>query len=345
MRGMGRLRWVASLIVLLALAACGQPEPAPGPGAVAAAANEGPVHGRLLFTRGGNVWLWADGQEARITRDGGAMQPRWSPDGSQMLWVQRGDSFGDLWLADARGGDARPLTAHQSTRYPVDSCDYVLNSFQVSGPSWARLADGSDRIIYGRAPGGRSCQKRLDNTFSLWVASGPDAPPEQVAVTLPLPGHIEGAALSPDGTRVAFAYDTGDPDSAKRTTQLYIADLAAGSYRALTDGPDGAYDPAWSPDGSWIVYAARRQGRGATDLWAMRPDGTANYRLTDGGADRGPAFSPDGNQLAFVRLNGTGYGLFYVDLTAPNGRLIAGKAQKIGEYTDVDPGSGISWAR
>lgn len=325
------------LVVAALVSGCGQPLPTPSADPAPRAVRESRLPGRLLFARAGNIWLWADGQEARLTQDGGRTQPRWSPDGSQLVWVQRGDSYGDLWLADAQGGAARPLTANKSVRYPVDSRDYVLSSAQVSGPSWARLADGSDRLVFSTDLAGGG--------LALWLINGIGGKPQQVFATRDLPGHIEGAALSPDGNRVAFTYDTANPDTNARTTQLYLADLANGVYRALTDSPDGSYDATWSPDGAWIVYASRRKGRVGTDLWAIRPDGTDNHRLTDGGGDRGPAFSPDGNQLAFVRQAGAGAGLYYVDLTVPGGRLTAGKAQPIGSYTDVDSAAGVSWAR
>jgi hypothetical protein len=52
----------------------------------------------------------------------------------------------------------------------------------------------------------------------------------------------------------------------------------------LTDGPDQAYDPVWSPDGKWVVHAAARAfGTGAgisvTGMYAARPDGSGTISL------------------------------------------------------------------
>lgn len=338
-RGMARrVAVLASLAAMLALAACGQPLPAPeGAAPVAAAAQRRP-EGRLLFVRGGNLWVWSGGQETRLTDDGGISQPRWSPDGSAMVFIRSGDSFGDLWLADAAGGGQRPLTANRARGYPVDSREYAINSFLLSGPSWARLADGGERIVYSTDSDGGG--------LALKILNGPQGRPQSVFATADLLGHIEGAALSPDGNQIAFAYDTVDREANTRSVQLHVVDLVSGQHRALTSQTshhEGAYDPAWSPDGKWLAYATRQGGK--TNIWAMRPDGTDNHPLTDGGGDRGPAWSPDGDYLAFVRLNGSGYGLFTVELTAPNGGLAAGRAQPIGEYKDVDPASGVSWTR
>lgn len=334
---------------LVALAGCGQPEPTPGaraPRAAQAAEQKGPP-GRLLFVRGGNVWQWSGGQEAQLTTAGADSQARWSPDGNGFLFVRAGQSYADLWLATDQGHTLRQLTHNQPKGSQPESQDYVLHSAMLTGPSWARLADGSDRLVYA-TDAGADVSKLSDKTatpLTLWIVNGLNGRPQPIYGTADLSGTSEGAALSPDGQKVAFTLDATDPNTGKRTTQIYLVNLADGSYRPLTQDQDGAYDPAWSPDGRWLAYAARSDGGSRTDIWAMRADGNDRHRLTDGGADRGPGWSPDGNQLAFVRLHGADSGLYYVDLTAPNGGLQAGSAQEVGNYSDVDPASGVSWAR
>lgn len=334
---------------LVALTACGVPEPTPGAGpprAAAAAEQKGPA-GRLLFVRGGNVWQWAGGQETQLTKAGADSQPRWSPDGSAFLFVRAGQSFTDLWLATDQGQTLRQLTHNQPKGGQPESQDYVLHTAMLSGPSWVHMADGSDRIVYSTDAGANpeNLTAKTATPLTLWIVNGLDGRPQPIYGTADLNGTAEGAALSPDGLKVAFTLDTTDANSGKRTTQIYVVSLADGTYKALTHNPDGAYDPAWSPDGHWLAYAARSDGGSKTAIWAMRADGSDQHRLIDGSADRGPAWSPDGNQLAFVRLQGADSGLYYVDLTAPNGGLQAGSPQEIGNYSDVDPASGVSWTR
>ena len=57
------------------------------------------------------------------------------------------------------------------------------------------------------------------------------------------------AELSPDGKRLAYQVSEGD------TQQLGIVDLATGQSSTLTsEGRTGRYEPAWSPDGTKLVY-------------------------------------------------------------------------------------------
>ena len=57
------------------------------------------------------------------------------------------------------------------------------------------------------------------------------------------------AALSPDGKRLSYQVSEGE------TQQLRIADLATGqSFTLISEGRTGRYEPAWSPDGTKLVY-------------------------------------------------------------------------------------------
>ncbi len=67
----------------------------------------------------------------------------------------------------------------------------------------------------------------------------------------------------------------------------------------LTDGFSGDVDPAWSPDGTHLVFSSSRAGN--RTLWTARGDLTQSAPLTSGVAlDDRPVYSPDGRQVAFV---------------------------------------------
>jgi len=69
------------------------------------------------------------------------------------------------------------------------------------------------------------------------------------------------------------------------------------------------WDPAVSPDGGRIAFAARRDG--FTELYLMKANGTHVRRITEGRgihANLAPAWSPDGRRIAFQAIHGRGIG-------------------------------------
>lgn len=66
----------------------------------------------------------------------------------------------------------------------------------------------------------------------------------------------------------------------------------------ITNTPEHDQYPAWSPDGTKIVFVSDRGGE--FDLWVMDADGTNVASLTHApGGNFSPAWSPDGQRIAF----------------------------------------------
>lgn len=60
--------------------------------------------------------------------------------------------------------------------------------------------------------------------------------------------------------------------------------------------------PAWSPDGTKIVFSSYRDGEPNSEIYVMNADGTGQTRRTNNSViDNDPAWSPDGMKIAFVR--------------------------------------------
>ncbi|HEU4401621.1 MAG TPA: S9 family peptidase [Candidatus Polarisedimenticolia bacterium] len=66
-----------------------------------------------------------------------------------------------------------------------------------------------------------------------------------------VPGPL---SLSPDGRRVVFALRTYDAESARYVRQLHLLSLPDGATRQLTHRDEGAADPRFSPDGTFIAF-------------------------------------------------------------------------------------------
>jgi hypothetical protein len=99
--------------------------------------------------------------------------------------------------------------------------------------------------------------------------------------------EISPLAWSPDGGRLAFI---GAQEG--QSADLYEYYRESGRVVRLSDGPDQAYRPLWSPDGAWIVHGAAvgfgsGAGYGVTGIYAARADGGGIISLYDIGERSG----------------------------------------------------------
>ena len=142
--------------------------------------------------------------------------------------------------------------------------------------------------------------------------------------------RFNGAAWSPDGTRIAVYAQKWDAASGELAEQgLYLADVtrddsgrpvATSSIRFLFEMGDGPV--SWSGDGRRIAYTGPApDGQGGTqgDVWIYDLDtGTSvNVTNTPDSSEIHPAFSPLGNRIAFARPMGIQGSYLYDIFTIP----------------------------
>ena len=138
-------------------------------------------------------------------------------------------------------------------------------------------------------------------TLALAGAAFADRQPvlEQIALPHPyyyreiyLPQLTTGpssVAWSPDSKEVVYSM----------AGSLWRQRLDSGTAVQLTAGPGYDYQPDWSHDGRWIVYAS--YDKDAIELHALEWQSGQSKQLTSGGnVNVEPRFSPDGKRIVFV---------------------------------------------
>ena len=124
-------------------------------------------------------------------------------------------------------------------------------------------------------------------------------------------------AVSPDGSRLAYV-GTGDdrPDLGpprERDDQIFIAGIDGTGVRQVTHAPNGAWSPAWSPDGTRIAYEALDSGH-LLGLYVLNVASGESTQITGVNADYEragdaslrpaqplePQFTPDGSSLVYT---------------------------------------------
>ena len=99
--------------------------------------------------------------------------------------------------------------------------------------------------------------------------------------------------FSRDGKLLAFSAS----NSSSRQSQVYVA-RADGTDAKLMTPASPSYFHGWSPDGKWLAFVGRRDGK--FELYRVSVNGGVEQRLTGkGGYDDGPEYSPDGKWIYF----------------------------------------------
>jgi TolB protein len=161
----------------------------------------------------------------------------------------------------------------------------------------------------------------------------------------PIHGGVPGvrAAPYPDGRSLVFAAsEPGDPWS---PPTLYWLDLIGGQKLALSSDADVVeLEPNIAPDGQRLVYTSQRDDPGGDIMLARMEAGRlrdaqnltprATNRQTD--PDRTPAWSPDGQWIAFTAYRDGSPALWVMD--AAGGR--ARRVTPMGNWGDFSP----SWS-
>lgn len=221
----------------------------------------------------------AGGDATRITSGQGYdMQPRYSVDGSEIVFVSDRDGSENIWVAGADGSDARQLTDTERDNYmsPVWTPDGEYVMANKGTQLWLWHEDGGSGVQItgqggegggpGGGPGGGG-----GTASHIGAAFGPD--PRYVWVNVR--GNLGGGF--PVGARDPYNLDPDPPghfaaaaeqSSAREVGafQIGMLDRETGRVMVRTHEHEGAFRPMPSPDGRWLAYATRYDAREALKL-------------------------------------------------------------------------------
>ena len=133
------------------------------------------------------------------------------------------------------------------------------------------------------------------------------------------PGVSFCPSWSPDGRNIAFTHYL-EPVSGNPERTIMLMTQLGGSKRILRrlSPENGSCKVSWSPHGDLLGYADKPPSE-AIGIFLMSTLGSDNWRLTTAPAntlEASPAFSPDGKQIAFLRVSTMFTGDIYVVSTS-----------------------------
>jgi Tol biopolymer transport system component len=190
---------------------------------------------------------------------------------------------------------------------------YVMNA---DGSGQTKLTEGDGGLIW-LAHGSKIAFTRFLGTgeVQIFVMNADGSGQAGVGKNVSNRGNA-GLALSPDGSKIAFARWGGGDVWYRKVFEIYVANADGSGETRLyrTRGNiDAPTSTEWSPDGSKIAFVSSRDrswagklediraGYAVTEIYVANADGSGVTRLTNNRkADYHPVWSPDGSKIAFI---------------------------------------------
>lgn len=164
------------------------------------------------------------------------MQPRFSPDGEEVVFVSDRSGDDNVWILELVSGELRSLTHGVDSRY--------------LSPAWS---PEGDYVVVARAAPLQGLEKlwlyHVDGGKGLEMTEGP-------------PGlRLMGPAFGPDPRFVWFAQRRGawQYNAVLPQYQIGVYDRETGDRTLMSSRYGSAFRPALSPDGRWLAYGSRHR--------------------------------------------------------------------------------------
>jgi Tol biopolymer transport system component len=189
----------------------------------------------------------------------------------------------------------------------------VLVSLALAAPAWATFPGANGKISFNRFLETED-EQFVTDLFSV------DADGSHLLqlTNFGFDTHSEFSDHSPDGRTLAFQRFDFVSEESNPPTQVWLTDADGTNARQLTDfadtdGYEGAFDPAFSPDGRTLAIDSVDDGApGIFLIPARAPKGKLiteadAQRVTSAPADTAfdsePQFSPNGKWIVFTRFS------------------------------------------
>ena len=224
----------------------------------------------IVFDLLGHIYrVGADGGEAEcLTQESGPSlnyHPKFSPDGSRIVFVSDRSGQDNLWLMDPNGGNPRSVYPDAVTRYRE--------------PKWT--PDGRAIIVTRCFQEGHALNPEIWR-FPAIGGEGERLVSGKIA-------YLRGPSITPDGKRLFYFTSYGVRNNIGSMEEYHVqsVDLETGERSFLRDHPGKELDPETRPNADLNEASSEKFGR--------------VVRIPElGDSELAPEVSPDGKSVAFA---------------------------------------------
>jgi dipeptidyl aminopeptidase/acylaminoacyl peptidase len=299
------------------------------------------VPGTIAYVKSGSIWLQSGTQTRQLTNGPDDTMPAWSADGQWLYFIRTKEGPG---------------------RFPAEG---QAVGYTLTYPELMRMAPDPaaepERLASGRYKTGRYTwfywlrqpAPAPDGKTVMLVSDAPDPTRSNVvlqsfsirsgkltrigAAEQPPLGH-QDPTWRPDGK--LLLYVKNQRDGLRGTPRIMRLDPKTKKPAAFS-GP-GYTSPSYSPDGRYV--AATKSSTLGTDIVILDGrNGAEIARVTDDGASFGPAWSPRGDALVFLRIDRGVTDLVMATISFESGLPQAVEEIPLTEAAGLDPASRPTW--
>jgi hypothetical protein len=299
--------------------------------------------GSIVYAKAGNIWVQTAKNATQLTSSGEDSMPTFSADGQWIFFIRIDEGTGKFPTGGNLGQGRSWYDLMTPGLYRMKAngsgAQRLLNGRYIqSGSAWfywlrqpVPSPDGKTVTVISDGPNPLQSDIVL-HSFSI-------ASKKLTSLNLPESLHLghQDPAWRPDGRYLLYVKN--GRELTRGAPQIYRYEPATKKTRALT-GP-GYVSPAYSPDGAWI--AATNTDAFGTDIAILDAAGKEVLRVTDDGHSFSPIWSPAGDAVAFLHLEGTIVDLRMAMLDDSTGRWVAAAPVDLTKVSALDGASRPSW--
>jgi Tol biopolymer transport system component len=319
----------------------GGPAISPAPSNVIIVPEEASFLGNVVYAKAGNIWVQTDQGATQLTNGGGASMPSFSADGNWVTYIQTRETRGK-WPLDG-----------SPTWYDIDLNELMrVRSDGTAEPQ--RLLSG--QVRNGSLRWSAWMRQPVLSPNGKTIALVTDAPdPDDSNVVLQF-YDVDKKRLTRAGVREVGVLGHQDPewrpdgkyllytmnnrDGARGAAVIMRYDPKAKEARPLTTA--GYMQPSYSPDGRYV--AATRTNPLGTDVVILNAsNGNELLRLTDDDASWAPSWSPAGDSIAYLHIEGQTVDLRLVKLDGSGPAWTVAATENLTEVSGLDAASRPDW--